>query len=105
MKSFNLATTLARAGPWTCRSCLQQAQGGIRGGRQIKSFATRAEETPKRRRGRVVVAVTAAAVGVAAIAFKDDAKHAYRGAERSGRVLGTLALCINEYGSMIDPLL
>lgn len=32
-----------------------------------------------------------------AIAFTDDIKHGYKAVERAGRVLGTLAVCINEY--------
>lgn len=31
-----------------------------------------------------------------ALVFTDDIKHAYYAAERSGRVLSTLMICINE---------
>ncbi|KAL4878591.1 ABC1 family-domain-containing protein [Aspergillus karnatakaensis] len=34
---------------------------------------------------------------VGAVAFSDDVKHYYRAAERTGRVVGTLAVCINDY--------
>jgi aarF domain-containing kinase len=33
---------------------------------------------------------------VGAVTFSSDAKHLYRAAERTGRVVGTLAVCINE---------
>ena len=35
-------------------------------------------------------------LGVGAVAFSDELKHAYYAACRSGRVVGTLAVCINE---------
>lgn len=43
---------------------------------------------------------SAVGLGIAAtaIAFNDDAKHIYVGAQRTGRVVGTLAVNINEYG-------
>lgn len=33
---------------------------------------------------------------VVAVVFSDDAQHIYRAAQRTGRVVGTLAVCINE---------
>jgi len=35
-------------------------------------------------------------LGLGAVAFSDQFVHAYRAAARSGRVVGTLAVCINE---------
>lgn len=35
-------------------------------------------------------------LGVGAVTFSDEFQHAYRAAARSGRVVGTLAVCINE---------
>lgn len=35
-------------------------------------------------------------LGVGAVAFSDEFKHAYHAARRSRRVVGTLAVCINE---------
>ncbi len=35
-------------------------------------------------------------ITVGAVTFSGDARHFYRAAERSGRVVGTLAVCINE---------
>lgn len=35
-------------------------------------------------------------LSVGAFAFSDEIQHAYRAAARSGRVVGTLAVCINE---------
>lgn len=35
-------------------------------------------------------------LGVGAVAFSDEVKHVYGAAARSGRVVGTLAVCMNE---------
>ncbi|KAJ5673953.1 hypothetical protein N7462_009392 [Penicillium macrosclerotiorum] len=37
------------------------------------------------------------ALAVGALAFSDNVKHVYGAAKRSGRVVGTLAVCINDY--------
>lgn len=36
------------------------------------------------------------AFGVVAVSVSDTANHAYQAARRSGRVVGALAVCINE---------
>lgn len=36
-------------------------------------------------------------VGAGALFFTDEIKHGYAAAERTGRVVSTLAVCINEY--------
>ncbi|KAJ5339238.1 hypothetical protein N7452_005966 [Penicillium brevicompactum] len=41
--------------------------------------------------------VVAGIVGVGAVTFSEQAGHAYGAAKRSGRVVGTLAVCINDY--------
>jgi hypothetical protein len=45
-----------------------------------------------------VLLISAAGVGIAAtaVAFNDDAKHIAGAAQRTGRVVSTLAFCINE---------
>ncbi|KAI9369109.1 ABC1 family-domain-containing protein [Aspergillus egyptiacus] len=42
-------------------------------------------------------AVVGGIILVGAGTFSDDAKHLYRAVERTGRVVGTLAVCINDY--------
>jgi aarF domain-containing kinase len=97
MKGLNFATTFGKSNLWTCRNCLHYARAGSRVIRQAKQYSTSTIEIPKSKtRGRVILATTGAALGVGAIAFTDDLKHAYHSAERSGRVLSTLAVCINE---------
>jgi aarF domain-containing kinase len=71
---------------------------------QFRGFASRpgAEERDyesyekKRKRRRLLLASTAGAAGVASFFLADEVKHAYGAAERSGRVLSTLAVCVNE---------
>jgi aarF domain-containing kinase len=48
------------------------------------------------RRRILKYAVIAGVAGAAAVTLSDDAKHLYRAAQRTGRVVGTLAVCINE---------
>jgi aarF domain-containing kinase len=70
--------------------------------KQIRGFAERRNaygngySKRPRRKGRVVLAAAGGALGVTAVAFTDDVKHAYGAIERSGRVASTLAVCINE---------
>jgi aarF domain-containing kinase len=97
MKGFNLSPALRTSNPWTCTRCLHQAQGGLRTLKQVKEYSTRTKRIPRpKRRGRVLLAATGGALGLGAISFTDDVKHAYEAVERTGRVVSTLALCINE---------
>ena len=50
----------------------------------------------------LLAATGGALVTTAAVAFTDDVKHAYEAVERTGRVVGTLAVCINEL--VVPPL-
>jgi hypothetical protein len=51
-----------------------------------------------KRRRRILVAVVLGSTLVAgAVAFGDEAAHIAGAARRTGRVVGTLAVCINEY--------
>lgn len=108
MKGFNFptASTLARTVPraargiWTCRQCLQSTGSKI--GNQTRGYAKRSNtsgntsfKSTKSKR-RVYVAAAGGALGVTALTFTDDLNHAYGAAERTGRVVSTLFVCINE---------
>src|SRR6266487_754834 len=88
--------------PWTCRQCLQQRQqlplrSPLR--QQRANYATQFRRTvggKKRARRALQYATAGGTLGVAALAFSDDIKHGYIAAERTGRVMTTLAVCINE---------
>src|SRR6187402_901162 len=100
MKGFNLAASLARGDSnpmlktWTCRQCMLQTRGTKIP--QFRGYARRSNGYARpRRKGRVVLAAAAGGLGVSALAFGDDVKHAYGAMERTGRVISTLAVCIN----------
>ena len=100
MKGFNFAKALGSPAQsaWTCRNCTLQAKRGLRGTGQISGYGTKTNRIPRaKRKGRVLLAATAGGLGVTAVGFTDDVKHAYEAIERSGRVASTLAVCINEY--------
>ena len=93
-------------GAWTCRQCLQQSRGS-RIGDQIRGYArnsksktygsgSRSAKSTSKKGGRVLFAAAGGALGVTAVALTDDVRHAYGAAERTGRVVSTLAVCINE---------
>lgn len=92
MKGFNIAFA-ARVGtsPWTCRQC----RGPGLAQRFYSNGRAYGNARPPRR-GRVLAAGMAGGLGVTALAFGDDVKHAYQAVERSSRVISTLAVCINE---------
>ena len=63
--------------------------------------------TPKaKRRRRVLLATTGvtAAVGAGTIAVSDEAKHYAAAIQRTGRVVTTLAICVNEFVSTSTPI-
>lgn len=49
-------------------------------------------------RRKVLLATAGGTLGAGTIlAFSDDIKHGYNAAQRTGRVMTTLALCMNEW--------
>ncbi len=106
MKGFGLATSLAKGGnglsSWTCRKCLSNTRT-TRIGSQVRGYGARhgsghtyGHGATPRRKGRVLAAAAVGGVGASVLALGDDVKHAYEAAERTGRVVSTLAVCINE---------
>lgn len=110
MSSFSLSVFARRLGPrqWTCTTCKSQLLRLIRPTAPFgapRRFATAtgkngSSQQQRRPRRALLFASTSAAVGgVTALAFFDDIKGAYEAAERSGRVVAGLAICINEYAT------
>ena len=94
MKAFNFRSAFKQANPWTCRKCLRQSQ---RATRTLHQYSTRSNRVPvPKKKGRILLAATTGTLGVTALAFSDDVKHSYKAVERTGRVVGTLFVCINE---------
>ncbi|RDL38064.1 Protein kinase-like (PK-like) [Venustampulla echinocandica] len=103
MKGFNVASSaFARSlsTPWTCSRCSLQIRGGVK---QSRGYSTKTGYTypdsarPKRKRRVIAITATVGVLGATALAFGDEVKHAYKAAERTGRVASTLAVCINDY--------
>jgi aarF domain-containing kinase len=110
--SASSAASLRRT-PWTCRSCLrgrnstpwrrwnQTAGGEEQQGRSWSSGSgSRSKNNSnKNKRRRILLASTAgagSAVAATAVAFNDEAKYVVNAAQRSGRVVSTLFININE---------
>lgn len=93
--------------PWTCSACRGQLAGArpsaFLAARQFASGkgSSHGDNGRKSRSSRVLLYAStgAAAVASTALAFSDDIKNSYEAAERTGRVIATLAICINEYGT------
>ncbi|KAI9798307.1 MAG: hypothetical protein M1833_004879 [Piccolia ochrophora] len=83
--------------PWTCSQCLRKQQRSI--ARPNASYVTVVRQPPARRpRGKIGwIAATAGTLGAGAYFLSDDVKHIYSAAERTGRVVETLFVCINDY--------
>ncbi|PHH92151.1 hypothetical protein CDD83_8719 [Cordyceps sp. RAO-2017] len=66
--------------------------------------SSRAPNGPKGRTGRALLYAStgAAGVGATALAFTDEIKNGYEAAERTGRVVAALAICINDYRTTLN---
>lgn len=62
-----------------------------------RSYSQQTQARTPPRRNRVLLAAATGTLGIGALAFTDDIKHSYKAAERTGRVVSTLAVCINDY--------
>lgn len=98
MNGFKYTSIFCQTVPWTCRSCTRQAQRQIpKPGKNLRNY-TAVKRLPRlRKRRNVALAVAGSTAVVGAFTFTDDIKHAYKAVERTGRVVGTLAVCINEW--------
>ncbi|GAD95587.1 ubiquinone biosynthesis protein, putative [Paecilomyces variotii No. 5] len=93
--------------PWTCGRCLQQRTTTF-----SRSYSTRLSEgihnagngsgSKGSRKTVIKFAAAGGALGTGALAFSDDIKHGYAAAERSGRVVSALAICINDYRTTLN---
>ena len=98
---------------WICRACRhQQQQQRQQWHRQLGYLSQGARRNAsispkllphgnpasklKRRRKRVLLFATSGAVILGVSAFNDDARVVFSAIQRTGRVLATLTLCVNE---------
>lgn len=83
----------------TCLRCLQRWRASRLIAPQINRFTSRTTEVriPKSRRRTLLLAAVAGTAGASVmLGVSDDLKHGFTAAQRSGRVLTTLLVCINE---------
>ncbi|TVY89717.1 ABC1 family protein-like protein [Lachnellula willkommii] len=110
MKGFNFAYRPR----WTCRQCRDL---GLRRAppkqpkqhTQQRTYSSGSssnygyQRPPTRRKRQVLLAVAATGtVGATALAFSDDVRHAVQGIERTGRVITTLGVCVNDYRTTLN---
>lgn len=108
MKACAVSRIATRTGPrsWTCSTCRGQPVSVHTGWRQFHS-ARRPSRGGGGRRGRsrralLLAATGAAGVATTTLAFTDDIKNSYEAAERTGRVVAALAICINDYRTTLN---
>lgn len=96
LQSARPSSTGLGGNSWTCRKCLSQTKPICRA--QGRGYGTKrsAYNNSARPRRRIILAAGGAAAAGTGIAFTDDIKHGYGAVERTGRVVSTLAVCINE---------
>ncbi|PTB39049.1 uncharacterized protein TrAFT101_007073 [Trichoderma asperellum] len=114
MNFFSKSTfATARIGnrTWTCSACRGQL-ARTRPTRQIiaRRFVSGRKSSSEGNGGAksgpnarlILFASTGAAAGTAALAFTDEIKNSYEAAERTGRVVAALAVCINDYRTTLN---
>ncbi|KAI2618218.1 ABC1-domain-containing protein [Hypoxylon sp. NC1633] len=107
---INSLSRIARNRSWTCSNCRTQllltpvktTQRSL-----VRQYATGSSRyskiPPKPPRTRATVLTAAAtAAGAGVLAFTDDIKYGYEGAERTGRVAAALTICINDYRTTLN---
>ncbi|CAI0649870.1 unnamed protein product [Colletotrichum noveboracense] len=119
MKAFSVFSSplrrLTTRQPWTCSSCRAGpsaqpsrqsfARSSARGFSSTSSKASAGRAPPKggQRGSRVLLLASGGgAAGASVLAFGDDIKYGYEGAERAGRVASALAVCINDYRTTLN---
>ncbi|KAI1341359.1 ABC1-domain-containing protein [Xylariaceae sp. FL0016] len=111
MKSLSINTLgrFANNLSWTCNSC--RSQLATRAKPIYRSYPRHfssgpqgsSKQLPKPRARTVVLTATATgAGGVGLLALGDDIKYGYEATERTGRVVTTLGVCINDYRTSLN---
>ncbi|KAK0760204.1 hypothetical protein N5P37_007284 [Trichoderma harzianum] len=109
--TFATARIGNRTQTWTCSTCRVQlartkpprqfiARRFVSGQSSSSHANGGAKSGPNAR--LILFASTGAAAGTAALAFTDEIKNSYEAAERTGRVVAALAVCINDYRTTLN---
>ncbi|KAL2196145.1 ABC1 family-domain-containing protein [Corynascus similis CBS 632.67] len=94
---------------WTCARCRTQGPRPIlpraplsrRYGTTGPSFSSQPRPKP-RRRAAVLLATAGGGATAMLLSVGDDVKSSYEAIERSGRVVSTLVLCVNDYRTTLN---
>ncbi|KAJ6108062.1 hypothetical protein N7523_009385 [Penicillium sp. IBT 18751x] len=86
----------ARQELFTGRWYSSPSQGGLNA-EKISENKSKDSGSSQGQRKAIKYLAVFGALGLGAVVFSDQLMHAYRAAARSGRVVGTLAVCINDY--------
>ncbi|KAJ9607720.1 hypothetical protein H2200_007798 [Cladophialophora chaetospira] len=82
---------------WTCARCKTRPQKPFDKPRIRFHSYQRTVRIVRPRQAVYWAAAGGGAAGAGVLAFGDDIKHGWRAAERTGRVVSTLVVCINDY--------
>lgn len=99
MRNSELTVAILQSSSWTCLRCLQRWRASRHCALRINRFTSRTTEVriPKSSRRTLLLAAVGGTAGASVmVGLSDDLKHGYTAARRSGRVLTTLLVCINE---------
>ena len=95
-------SSLRAAGPatWICRRC-SRTSISVASSQRASLSSKHARIGRKVTGKRTTALIAASGLSAGTLAFSEDIKHGYAAAERSGRVVSTLFICINEYASIL----
>lgn len=94
--SFPALRPFSTSTPLSASTGAMQAKSLRKQKKQSKSESKSTSKPSQSGRNTIKYLVVAGVLGLGAVVFSDQLQHAYRAAERTGRVVGTLAVCINE---------
>ena len=95
MRSLNVGKLFPQNTTWTCRQCVQKARFAALQKAKVATRTGKSWNRSSERRG-LVLAAAGGSLAASAAFLTDDLKHGYMAMERTGRVVGTLAVNINE---------
>ncbi|KAI9731763.1 MAG: hypothetical protein M1834_004552 [Cirrosporium novae-zelandiae] len=99
MRVLGSSALFAQPTGWTCRQCRFQQLVKTASRRLTHTGPGYRTSRTTRQSRQIALAASTGTLGLGAgvLAFGDDIKSGYEGAERTGRVLAALAMCINDY--------
>ena len=99
MKPLRSVVSATERSPWVCQACIRRQHERARSAAFYSTTSKRVHMVKTSTRG--IALSTAAGLGAGSIFYlpensQQKVQHAYAATQRTGRVLTTLATCINE---------